>query len=67
MSNKEFERILLEIIKSIEERGYNPYEQLKGYVSLGADSYITRHNGAREKIKKLDKEYINNYLKKQGW
>ena len=39
MISEEFEKTLMEIIKSLEERGYNPYEQLKGYVSLGDDSY----------------------------
>ena len=57
----------MEIIKSLEERGYNPYEQLKGYVSLGDDSYITRHGDAREKIKNLDREQISNYLREKGW
>ena len=67
MISEEFEKTLMEIIKSLEERGYNPYEQLKGYVSLGDDSYITRHVDAREKIKNLDKEKISNYLREKGW
>lgn len=67
MISEEFEKTLMEIIKSLEERGYNPYEQLKGYVSLGDDSYITRHGDAREKIKNLDREQINKYLTEKGW
>jgi len=67
MISEEFEKTQMEIIKSLEERGYNPYEQLKGYVSLGDDSYITRHGDAREKIKNLDREKISNYLREKGW
>ena len=67
MHNNDFEKTISEIVEALKERGYNPYEQLQGYVSLGHDSYITRHNGAREKIKKLDIEQIRNYLKEQGW
>ena len=67
MSKEEFKKTLMEIIKSLEERGYNPYEQLKGYISLGDDSYITRHGNAREKIQNLDKEQISKYLTEKGW
>ena len=67
MISEEFEKTLMEIIKSLEERGYNPYEQLKGYISLGDDSYITRHGNAREKIQNLDKEQISKYLTEKGW
>ena len=67
MHSEEFEKILNEVIDAIKERGYNPYEQLQGYISLGDDSYITRHNGAREKIHTLDIEQISKYLKEQGW
>ena len=67
MNIEEFEKQLMEIIKSLEERGYNPYDQLKGYVSGGDDSYIIRHNNAREKIHKLDKEQISKYLTEKGW
>lgn len=67
MSNNIFETTMNEIIVALKEKGYNPYEQLKGYIFLGDNSYITRHNGAREKIQKLDKEQISKYLREQGW
>ena len=59
MKNEEFEKILLEIIKSLEERGYNAYDQLQGYLAKGDSSYITRHNDARDKIETLDKMIEN--------
>ena len=67
MHSNDFEKTLNEIIEALKERGYNPYDQLKGYISLGDDSYITRHNGARDKIHTLDKDQISKYLKEQGW
>lgn len=67
MDNTTFEEMINEIIGALQEKGYNPFEQLRGYVSLGDDSYITRHKNAREKIQTLDKEQISTYLKEQGW
>ena len=56
---------LNEIIMLMEERGYDPIAQLTGYIEIGSDDYITRHGGAREMIKKIDKEVIKLYLEKQ--
>ena len=64
MYNEEFEKTLSEIIESLKEKGYNPYEQIRAYARTGDESFITRHNDAREKIKNLDKEQIIDYLKK---
>lgn len=53
---------LEEIIRLLEEKGYDPVAQLTGYIEIGSDDYITRHGGARDKIKKIDKESIKQYL-----
>ena len=53
---------LKEIIILLEEKGYDSIAQLTGYIELGSDDYITRHGGAREKIKQIDKELIKEYL-----
>ena len=53
---------LEEIIKLLEETGYDPVAQLTGYIEIGSDDYITRHGGARDKIKEIDKESIKQYL-----
>jgi len=53
---------LNEIIKLMEERGYDPIAQLTGYIEIGSDDYITRHGGAREKIKDIDRTVIKDYL-----
>lgn len=56
--------ILEDIIASIKEAGYSPKQQLTAYLLLGDPKYITRHNDAREKIKKLRLYEIENYLNK---
>ena len=59
------EEKLKEIITHLEEKGYDPVAQLTGYVEIGSDDYITRHGGAREKIKEIDKKVIKTYLEEQ--
>ena len=54
---------LKEVIKLLDEKGYNPSEQLKGYIILGNDKYITRHRNARELVKKINKSDIIDYLR----
>lgn len=66
MIDQAFIDALNEIMTALKERGYDPLEQLQGYVDTGIDSYITRHNGARDKIKKLDREQIRLFLSEQG-
>ena len=54
MTDAEFNTILDEVVSSLEEKGYEPNEQIYGYVQTGNETYITRHGNAREKIKLLD-------------
>ena len=54
MTDAEFNTLLDEVVSSREEKGYEPYEQIYGYVQTGNETYITRHGNAREKIKLLD-------------
>ena len=60
----EFSTLMDEIIQSIREAGYEPYDQLYGYITTGKEEYITRTGNAREKIKRLNwqkvKEYVDN-------
>ena len=56
------EERLNEIITLLEEKGYDPIAQLTGYIEIGSDDYITRHGGAREKIKEIDKDVIRDYI-----
>lgn len=54
------------IISKLQEKGYNPVDQLACYVVLhGNQNYITKHGDARNIIKGLDindiREYLNRY------
>ena len=60
--NRTDEEKLNEIIELMKERGYDPVAQLTGYVEIGSDDYITRHGGAREKIKEVPESVIKEYL-----
>ena len=55
---------LKEVTTLLEEKGYDPVAQLTGYIEIGSDDYITRHGGAREKIKEIDIEMIKDYIAK---
>lgn len=50
--------ILTDVFKSLEEKGYNPINQIVGYLLSGDPAYITSHNNARGKIRKLERDDI---------
>lgn len=55
-------KTLKEVYEAIEERGYNPVNQLVGYVMSGDPGYISNHREARSKISKLDRTKIIDVL-----
>ncbi|MCY6356776.1 IreB family regulatory phosphoprotein [Clostridium sp. ZS2-4] len=50
--------ILNQVNHSLEEKGYNPLNQLVGYLISGDPTYITNYNGARALIRKLERDEI---------
>ena len=50
-------------VSAMQAAGYEPYDQLYGYVLKGNDQYITRHGGAREIVTKMDTKDIRIFLK----
>lgn len=62
MTDKEFEEIFNDVVSSLKEKGYSPYDQIVGYLEMNSDTYITRHGNAREKIKLLDKEKLKEHI-----
>ena len=62
----EFEKEMSEIIQAIKGAGYEPYEQLYGYVATGKEEYITRNGNARELIKQLDKDQVKDFVEKMA-
>lgn len=64
MLDTKFELTMEEIVRAISEAGYDPYDQLYGYVTKGKDEYITRNGNAREKIKQLKWREVKEYVEK---
>ena len=54
----ETRRILVEVFRALEEKGYNPINQIVGYLISADPAYITGHNNARNLIRKLERDDI---------
>lgn len=52
------EDILQEVYQALTEKGYNPVNQVVGYIMSGDPTYITGHNNARSLIRKVDRDEI---------
>ena len=50
--------ILIDVYNALKEKGYNPINQLVGYLISGDPSYITSYNGARALLRKLERDEI---------
>lgn len=61
-----FMATISEVYLAIKEAGYEPYDQLTGYVRTGNDQYITRRRNARKIVTDMDPEQIRQYLKRYG-
>lgn len=61
-----FMAAISEVYLAIQEAGYEPYDQLTGYVRTGNDQYITRRRSARKIVTEMDPEMIKQYLKRYG-
>lgn len=59
--------VLLAVYEALEEKGYNPINQIVGYLLSGDPAYIPRHQDARSLIRKLERdelieELVKSYL-----
>lgn len=50
--------LILSVHQALQEKGYNPINQMVGYIMSGDPSYITAHNGARTLIQRLETDEI---------
>ena len=64
MSSQEFNKTMGYIIQAMREKGYDPYQQLNGYLLENEPGYITRHKNARARIVELDSEQVRKYIEK---
>ena len=54
----EIHQILLTVYRALEEKGYNPINQIVGYILSEDPTYITNHNQARTLIRKVDRDEL---------
>ena len=50
--------ILAQVYQAMTEKGYNPVNQIVGYIMSGDPTYITSHKGARSLIMKVERDEI---------
>ena len=60
----EIRHILTTVYRALEEKGYNPINQIVGYILSEDPTYITNHMGARTMIRKLDRDELLHVLGK---
>lgn len=60
------------VYTAMEEKGYNPVNQIVGYIMSGDPTYITSYKGARSMIMKVERdelveELLKEYIKNKSW
>ena len=64
---------VLEVVyHALSEKGYNPVNQIVGYIMSGDPTYITSHNNARSLIMKVERdelveEILKEYIRTNSW
>ena len=64
--------VIMRVYAAMEERGYDPVNQIVGYIMSGDPTYITSYNGARSLIMKMERdelveEMLKTYIKHNQW
>ena len=64
--------VLREVYEALTEKGYNPVNQIVGYIMSGDPTYITSHKNARSLIMKVERdelveEMLKEYIKNNQW
>ena len=59
--------VLSTVYEALSEKGYNPVNQIVGYIMSGDPTYITSHNDARNKIRTIERDellekMVKNYI-----
>lgn len=67
----EVKEVLLTVHEALREKGYNPINQIVGYLLSGDPAYIPRHKDARNLIRKIERdelieELVKSYLHKEA-
>ena len=66
------DEVLKIVYGALREKGYNPVNQIVGYIMSGDPTYITSHKNARSMIMKVERdelveEILRKYIKDSGW
>lgn len=56
--SSEAREILKKVYEALVEKGYNPINQIVGYILSGDPTYITSHNDARNLIRKVERDEL---------
>lgn len=56
--NIQAREILQSVYEALVEKGYNPINQIVGYILSGDPTYITSHNDARNLIRKIERDEL---------
>jgi len=56
--NTKTKEILKEVYEALVEKGYNPINQIVGYILSGDPTYITSHKNARNKIRQIERDEL---------
>ena len=64
--------VLSKVYTAMAEKGYNPVNQIVGYIMSGDPTYITNHQGARSMIMKVERdelveELLREYVRNKSW
>lgn len=57
-TEQEIRNILVTVYDSLKEKGYNPINQIVGYILSEDPTYITTHNNARNLIRRVDRDTL---------
>lgn len=57
-SSQEMKEVLTQVYAALKEKGYNPINQIVGYILSEDPTYITTHNNARSLIRKVDRDEL---------
>ena len=61
---QQMKAILTEVYDALRQKGYNPINQIVGYILSEDPTYITTHNNARSLIRKIDRDELLQMLVK---
>ena len=57
-TDQEIRKILTLVYDALKEKGYNPINQIVGYILSEDPTYITTHNNARNLIRRVDRDTL---------